>query len=279
MGWGWFRNLWYCSKPPVSKPPINAAGGALCLHAGGVSIKGNFRENNEDRLYIDPTGRFLLVADGMGGQLAGERASELALEYIRKELERHDWQAWPHEEIIKLIDDAVHRTNEEIMAVGALDVSLQNMGTTIAFLLWTPQACYAGGVGDSRVYHWRSGKLAQLTTDHSLVQALLEAGTITQEEAAHHRFRNMLYRYLGAKEGGQGTQPRRLEVQLGDRFVLCTDGVTGGVTDEQLCKLLAEGKDPEELARRIVSAAERGGSRDNITCIVAIVEPAPSCSD
>jgi protein phosphatase len=146
------------------------------------------------------------------------------------------------------------------------------MGTTIAFLVHAAGQFYIGGVGDSRAYLLRGGQFEQLTTDHSLVQALLDAGTLTPEEAVNHRYRNVLYRYLGSKEGGAGTHPRQLQPKKGDRYLLCTDGVTGGVPDAQLAELLGQGADPQQTAERIVQAAADGGSKDNITCVVVFVE-------
>ncbi len=158
------------------------------------------------------------------------------------------------------------------MALGELDAKLKNMGTTIVFLVHAAGLLFAGGVGDSRVYRLRNGKFDQLTTDHSLVQALIDAGTLTPEEAVNHRYKNVLYRYLGSKEGGAGTQPKAIKPLVGDRYVLCSDGVTGGVSDEDLMKLLATGDDPQTLAEQIVKAAEDGGSRDNITATVVFVD-------
>lgn len=242
------------------------------FRTGYLSITGNFRDNNEDNSYIDPQNRFFLVADGMGGQSAGERASALAMEIIPKKLESVDFQKAPADHVVKMIDDAVSEANFEIMALGELDAKLHNMGTTLTFLVHANDLCFIGGVGDSRTYLLRGGKLEQLTTDHSLTQALLDSGTLTPEEAATHRYRNVLYRYLGTKEGGAGTTPKRISPQVGDRWLLCTDGVTGGATDEDLAKLLAEGKDPQVIAEKVVRAAEAGGSKDNITCLVLFVE-------
>ncbi|MFQ5733048.1 MAG: PP2C family protein-serine/threonine phosphatase, partial [Planctomycetaceae bacterium] len=129
-----------------------------------------------------------------------------------------------------------------------------------------------GGVGDSRAYHLRNGRLEQLTTDHSLTQALLDAGTISAEEAETHRYRNVLYRYLGAKEGGLGADTQQFEPAPGERILLCSDGVTDGISDDKLLQLLAEGDDPQETAEAIVRAAEDGGSKDNITCLVVFVD-------
>jgi protein phosphatase len=242
------------------------------LRVGSLSITGRFRDNNEDNCYTDPQQRFFLVADGMGGQSAGERASSLAMEIVPRKLEALDFDRAPPEQTIRVIDEAVNHANFEIMALGEVDARLKNMGTTIAFLVNVGGTLYIGGVGDSRAYLLRQGKLEQLTTDHSLVQALLDAGTLTPEEALTHRYRNVLYRYLGSKEGGTGTHPRQIRPQPGDRFILCTDGVTSGVSDQQLAKLLGCGDDPQAIAEAIVKAAEDGGSKDNITCVVVLVD-------
>ncbi|HID24519.1 MAG TPA: serine/threonine-protein phosphatase [Planctomycetaceae bacterium] len=240
---------------------------------GAVSITGSYRENNEDAYCVHPEGYYFLVADGMGGQSAGERASELAIELIPKRLESSlDFAGGSTTDPVRIIDEAVAYANSEIMALSQLDPDCHNMGTTIAFVVRCGEKWYAGGVGDSRVYWLRGEKLEQLTTDHSLTQALVDAKTITVEEAANHRYRNVLYRYLGTKEGGKGTEAKELQPQPGDRLLICSDGVTDGLSDEELLSLLRSHDDPQVAAEAIVQAAESGGSRDNITCIVIFVE-------
>lgn len=221
---------------------------------------------------MDPQQRFFLVADGMGGQSAGERASSLAMEIVPQKLQLIDYNRASVEQAIKAIDDSVNQANYEIMALGELDAKLKNMGTTIVFLIQVAGTMFAGGVGDSRVYLLRDGKLEQLTTDHSLTQALLDAGTLTPEEAANHRFKNVLYRFLGCKEGGQGTTPTQVQPRVGDKFLLCSDGVTGGADDPVIAKILSAGTDPQKTAEAIVQAATDGGSKDNITGVVVFVE-------
>lgn len=243
------------------------------IRHGLVSITGNFRDNNEDCGVADPDGRFFIVADGMGGQAAGEKASELATDLISRELEKSlDFENDPPDAVLKTIDAVVARANGEIMALGEVDPQYHQMGTTVVFLVSVAGRFYAGGIGDSRAYRLKDGNLEQLTTDHSLTQALLDAGTITAEEAETHRYRNVLYRYLGTKEGGHGTDTRQLDPQPGERFLLCSDGVTDGIPPESLQDLLAAGDDPQQTAEAIVQAAESGGSRDNITCLVVFVE-------
>jgi len=239
------------------------------VHVGSLSITGNFRSNNEDRLAVDPDGRFFLVADGMGGQSAGEQASEMAIELIGKELGKElDFEEISSETVIETIDRVVTSANTEILALAQLEPRFHNMGTTVVFVIAAGGKFYAGGIGDSRVYRLRDGDFEQLTTDHSLTQALLDAKTISPEEAITHRYRNVLYRYMGSKEGGEGTSPEVFEPAEGDRFLLCSDGVTDGVDDLTLTGILNAGDDPQQIAEAIVAAALEGGSKDNITAIV-----------
>ncbi len=245
----------------------------LVLRWGAVSITGDYRENNEDRCLADSTGRYFLVADGMGGQCAGEKASEMAIELISKKLEQLvDFDRDEGAKTSAAIDEAVSHANGEIMALSELDPEFHNMGTTIAMLVRADEKLFAAGIGDSRVYLLRNGRLQKLTKDHSLTDALLEAGTITEEEAARHRYRNVLYRYLGTKEGGTGAKAQAVPVQKGDRFLMCSDGATDGLKDEYLASLLAGYDDPQEGAEAIVKAAQKAGSRDNVTCVTVYAD-------
>ncbi|HAB10747.1 MAG TPA: serine/threonine-protein phosphatase [Planctomycetaceae bacterium] len=243
------------------------------VQVGSLSITGNFRDNNEDRFALDPDGRFFLVADGMGGQSAGEKASEMATELLQEHLVKQlDFDETSSEAVIETIDQVVALANTEIVALAQLEPRFHNMGTTIVFVVAAGGQLYSGGVGDSRVYRLRDGDFEQLTTDHSLTQALLDAETISPEEAVTHRYRNVLYRYLGSKEGGEGTSPDVCAPISGDRFLLCSDGVTDGVDDLTLEMLVNEGDDPQQIAETIVEAAQQGGSKDNITAVVLLLE-------
>ena len=243
------------------------------VQVGSLSITGNFRDNNEDRLALDPENRFFLVADGMGGQSAGEKASEMATELIQEHLQKQlDFDETSSESVIETIDRVVALANTEIVALAQLEPRFHNMGTTIVFVVAVGGQLYSGGVGDSRVYRLRDGDFEQLTTDHSLTQALLDAETISPEEAITHRYRNVLYRYLGSKEAAEGTSPDVCEPITGDRFLLCSDGVTDGIDDLTLEMLLNEGDDPQQIAETIVEAAQQGGSKDNITAVVLVLE-------
>jgi len=240
----------------------------IALAWGSVSVTGNYRENNEDRCYVEPQGRFFLVADGMGGQSAGEKASELAIDLVKEKLAKFDFEKADSARATAAIDAAVGHANTEIMAMGELEARYRSMGTTIAYVVHAKPGLIAGNVGDSRVYRLRNGQLDRLTKDHSLTQALVDAGTISPEEALTHRYKNVLYKYLGAKEGSQGTEARIIPPQSGDRYLICSDGVTDGLNDSSLVPLLAADGTPQQMAERIVEAALGGGSRDNVTCVV-----------
>ena len=245
----------------------------ISLRTGHVSITGNFRDNNEDNYFIDDGQRFFIVADGMGGQNAGEKASAIAVDVIPKQLqELMNFDGGSRDDAVSAIDRSVEEANSEIMALSELDPSTRNMGTTVVLMVQSGDNFYIGGVGDSRVYLLRDGNLTQLTKDHSLTQALLEAGTINEEEAKTHRYRNVLYRYLGTKDGAAGTDALEITPNTGDRYFLCSDGVTDGIGDDEITSVLSSSDDPQELAESLVNAALAGGSRDNITAVVVIVD-------
>lgn len=244
---------------------------AFTLNIGQCSLLGNYRENNEDsidvRQYPDLT--VAVVADGMGGQQAGEVASKRAIEIVPRELRKNLAPNLNPEAVKTVTKRAIVQANEEIMAMGALDKDMKNMGTTVVMAIWrkAPEL-FIAGVGDSRAYLIRKGKAQQLTTDHSLAQALVEARTISPAEAKDHRFRNVLWKYLGSKEVGEGPDVTVVPLQNGDRFVLCSDGLSGVVTDEQLAAYVTEQTDVKACAEGLGQMALDQGSRDNVSCIV-----------
>jgi protein phosphatase len=245
---------------------------ALTLSIGKCTLLGNYRENNEDSIEVKqfPDLTVCLVADGMGGQAAGEIASKRAVEVIPRELRRHLAAATDHDLARKVIRRAVVQANEEIIAMGALDRDLKNMGTTVVMAIWRKgsSVLYVAGVGDSRGYLIRKHAIKQLTVDHSLAQALVEAKTISEEEAREHRFRNVLWKYLGSKEVGEGPEVRVEPLQPGDKFLLCTDGLSGVVSDDKLLKFVEENDDPQACADGLGQLALDMGSRDNVSCVV-----------
>lgn len=245
---------------------------ALALNIGKCTLLGNYRENNEDSIDVKvfPDMTVCLVADGMGGQAAGEVASKRAVEIVPRELKKHLSPSMNNDETRNVIRRSIVQANEEIMAMAALDRELKNMGTTIVVSVWRKGSTilYVTGMGDSRVYQVRGKKIEQLTVDHSIAQALVEAKTISAAEARNHRYKNVLWKYLGSQEVGEGPEVKPITVQAGDRYLLATDGLTGVVPDEQLLSFMKEKADPQECADGLGQLALDQGSRDNISCIV-----------
>jgi protein phosphatase len=245
----------------------------VSIRTGHLSVTGNYRDNNEDSCCLDPQQRYLIVADGMGGQSAGERASALAIEMVPKKLEQIlDFQKANSKAVNEALDKAVTHANTEIIALSEVDPGLRNMGTTLVMMVQAAGRFYFTGVGDSRAYELRGSKLRQLTTDHKLTQVLLDAGTINAEEAKTHRYRNVLYKYLGSRDGAAGGAAIEVVPKAGDRFLLCSDGLNDGLDDSKIAEFMKSSNDPQAIAETLIDAALRGGSRDNITCIVIIVD-------
>jgi serine/threonine protein phosphatase PrpC len=250
----------------------------LALNIGKCSLLGNYRENNEDAIEVKqfPDLIVSIVADGMGGQAAGEIASKRAIEIIPRELRKNLATHLNPDGVKAVLRKAIVQANEEIMNMGALDKDMKNMGTTVVMAVWRKGSdMYIAGVGDSRCYLIRDGKIEQLTTDHSLAQALVEAKTISAAEAKEHRFKNVLWKYLGSKEVGEGPDVHVVQVQPGDRLLLCTDGLSGVVQDEQLLEFINQQSDMQACAEGLGQLALDAGSRDNVSVImIEVVEAA-----
>ena len=244
---------------------------ALTINVGKCTLLGNYRENNEDSIEVKvyPDMTLCIVADGMGGQAAGEVASKRAIEVVPREIRKNLSGGATVEEARNVSRKAVLQANEEIITMGSLDRDLKNMGTTIVLTLWRRGSeMYVANLGDSRCYHLRGPSIEQLTVDHSLAQALVESKTISAAEAKEHRFRNHLWKYLGSKEVKEGPEVKVIPMEAGDRFLLCSDGLTGPVTDPQLLEFMNKEPDAQKCADGLGQFALDAGSRDNVSCIV-----------
>jgi serine/threonine protein phosphatase PrpC len=244
---------------------------ALALNIGKCSILGNYRENNEDSIEVKtfPDMSVCIVADGMGGQAAGEIASKRAIEVVPRELRKNLTAQTDIEESRVVVRKAVVQANEEIITMGSLDRDLKNMGTTIVMTVWRKgNELLVSNLGDSRCYMIRGDSIEQLTVDHSLAQALVENKTISPAEAKEHRFRNVLWKYLGSKEVGEGPDVKVVNVAAGDKFVLCSDGLSGVCSDQQIMDFVKANPDVQQCAEGLTQLALDNGSRDNISAIV-----------
>ncbi|MFJ2870449.1 PP2C family protein-serine/threonine phosphatase [Streptomyces sp. NPDC087298] len=236
---------------------------SLSLRFAAGSHKGMIREGNEDSGYAGP--RLLAIADGMGGQAAGEVASS---EVISTLVQLDD--DVPGSDILTSLGTAVQRANDQLRMMVEEDPQLEGMGTTLTALLWTGQRLGLVHVGDSRAYLLRDGVLTQITQDHTWVQRLVDEGRITEEEATTHPQRALLMRALGSGDHVEPDLSIR-EVRVGDRYLICSDGLSGVVSHQTLEETLASYQGPQETIQELIQLALRGGGPDNITCIVADV--------
>ncbi|NUQ98496.1 MAG: Stp1/IreP family PP2C-type Ser/Thr phosphatase [Streptomyces sp.] len=236
---------------------------SLSLRFAAGSHKGMIREGNEDSGYAGP--RLLAIADGMGGAAAGEVASSEAISTI---VALDD--DVPGSDILTSLGTAVQRANDQLRSMVEEDPQLEGMGTTLTALLWTGQRLGLVHVGDSRAYLLRDGVLTQITQDHTWVQRLVDEGRITEEEATTHPQRSLLMRALGSGEHVEPDLSIR-EVRAGDRYLICSDGLSGVVSHQTLEDTLASYQGPQETVQELIQLALRGGGPDNITVIVADV--------
>ena len=210
-----------------------------------------------------------IVADGMGGQQAGEKASQMAVELIPRELAKRIESDADDKSSQRAIREAVAATNQEILALSHLGADYANMGTTVVIAWFHNSRVYVAGIGDSRAYRLRDGKIEQLTRDHSLANALGEAGTIRPDEVENHKFKHVLYLYLGSKDARDGPEEvKALDTRPGDQFLLASDGLTGVVRDELITEVLRTCDDPQRAAELLIQRALENRSKDNITCVV-----------
>jgi serine/threonine protein phosphatase PrpC len=235
----------------------------LALRYAVRSDVGLLREGNEDSAYAGP--RLLAVADGMGGHAAGEVASAVAISALA-DLD----DDLPATQLLDALADAVARANQILHDMVAADPSINGMGTTLTAMLWSGPRVGLCHIGDSRAYLLAGSEFRQITHDHTLVQSLVDDGRISPDEAATHPQRSLLLRALDGTSEAKPDLALR-ETRLGDRYLLCSDGLSSVVSEETLHHTLATVADPDDVVLQLVELAIKGGGPDNITCIVADV--------
>ncbi len=233
----------------------------LVLRYAARSDVGLVRSNNEDSVYAGA--RLLALADGMGGHAAGEVASQLVIAALA-----HLDDDEPGGDLLASLDSAVHSGNSAIAAQVEMEPDLDGMGTTLTAILFAGNRIGMVHIGDSRGYLLRDGELTQITKDDTFVQTLVDEGRITKEEAHSHPQRSLIMRALTGHEVEPTLTMR--EVRLGDRYLLCSDGLSDPVSDETILDALKI-PDVTESADRLIELALRGGGPDNVTVVVADV--------
>jgi PPM family protein phosphatase len=235
----------------------------LFIRVGCHTAQGK-RPNNEDRFVADAGNKLFLVADGMGGQECGERASELASEIIPRVLK----DRLSKEDAERAVQDALDQANQAIINEGQTQAPGRRMGTTAVLAVQKDDLFYVAGLGDSRAYLIRHGRVDQLTVDHTVADALERNGALTPEQAATSPWKHVLYKFLGCVEMTEGAEVRPFMPEPGDRLLLASDGLTNHVTPADLIESAAQHHNPQSWADHLVQLALERGSRDNVTCVI-----------
>jgi protein phosphatase len=224
-------------------------------------------QHSSDRSYL------FVVADGMGGHLGGEQASALAIDSVETFiLETFKWFAQfkgrEQDQVLADFQNALGQANARVLAEAAERPELRGMGTTLTLAYSLNDVLFVAHVGDSRCYLCRHGILHRLTRDHTLVEDLVRHGALAAEEAAHHRWRHVITNAVGGDSADLKVEVHKVHLEGGDRVLLCSDGLTEMLPEEEINEALCTEGEPEQTCRRLVSRANEAGGRDNITAVV-----------
>ena len=282
--------------PATATPPV-----PLAVTAFGVTDKGKVRSSNEDQFLIaeltkamrvwqtslpepkmrvgEERAHLFLIADGMGGHQAGERASALAVAAIEHfTLNSFKWffgtDGSEAKKVLAQFQSAFSQADAEIVEQAAADPELRGMGTTVTMAFQLDAQLCVVHAGDSRAYLHREHELHQLTRDHTLVADLVRTGVLQPDQAAGHHLRHVITNVIGGPEAGVKVEARALQLQDGDRLLLCSDGLTDMVTDETIAATLDAERTPEAAATTLLARANEGAANDNITLVVVSFDAA-----
>jgi serine/threonine protein phosphatase PrpC len=232
----------------------------------GKTDVGLKRKNNEDAFVVSPERDFCLTADGMGGAAAGEIASKIFADTTQEIFAGNNDRS--QKEVLYRIQKAFHAANEKILEHVILNTSHKGMGCTAELLAFSDEGFIVGHIGDSRTYRLREGHFEQLTQDHTIVQQQFEEGLISSDQIKDHPMRNVIFRAVGIKE------ELALDLIIGkifaeDMFLLCSDGLTDMIPDEQIREILCSDSDISGKAEELIETAKDAGGTDNITVVLA----------
>ena len=250
---------------------------SLCYEFCARTHAGKVRTNNEDAVSVDALSQLALLADGMGGYNAGEVASGMAISFIHSEMARWLAQAGPRLKAFDLrraMEICVDNANQAILGAAEANPQYAGMGTTLVLGVFQGSRLMLGHIGDSRCYRLRGGQLEQLTRDHSWLQEQIDAGLLTQQQAAVSSSRNLVTRALGVEEVVL-LEVNEFEVQTDDLYLMCSDGLSEMLHHDDLTDLLVARSALEEKAARLIDAANANGGRDNISVVLARASAGP----
>ncbi len=234
----------------------------------GITDPGLVRTVNQDDYYIDPAGRYFIVADGMGGHAGGQEASQIATQAISSFLDEH-WNSREGSQV--LLEKAFEKANQAIIQDQNTHPERSDMGTTAVVVIFRKEQFWCAHVGDSRLYRLRSLNLEQITEDQTWVGRALKAGDLTPEQARVHPWRHVLSQCLGRKDMRQ-VDVQSLDVQPSDKLLLCSDGLTEELSDSAIATYLQSSSSYENTAVDLIKAAKEQGGRDNITVVIVVID-------
>jgi protein phosphatase len=245
----------------------------FAVAAHGDSDVGQVRSTNEDDFGVYPKLGLFLVADGMGGAAAGEVASRMAVENVRRTVETGE-TSWPMDASTngpesgpRRFISGIHRANRRIHALAAKDWKKRGMGTTVAAMLLLERTAVIAHVGDSRVYRMRDGELTLLTRDHSLANEFVDMGYLQPEQVATFTRKHVITRAVGTQDSVH-VDTKIVDVRQGDTFLLCSDGLHGEVTDAEIGDVLRGIPSTQTTVDELIRLANRRGGLDNVTAVV-----------
>jgi protein phosphatase len=249
----------------------------LLVKSSGISDVGLKRQGNEDYFSTEDSSGLYVVADGMGGHLAGEVASRVVVEMINKSFQRWVEEKAQQDELFGYPDSSLTTLGNYILSSVRLanrvchEMALgyeqyHGMGTTVVILLVTPSLIITANVGDSRIYRVRNGYIERLSRDHTIVAEQIEMGVLSEEDGRTSPYKHILTRNLGSAESVE-VDIFEIEPTNNDRFILCSDGLTDLVTDEEILEMAQNEHDPEHLGRKLVERVLKRGAHDNTTVV------------
>ncbi|MBX7149739.1 Stp1/IreP family PP2C-type Ser/Thr phosphatase [bacterium] len=246
--------------------------------AHGLTDVGRKRNHNEDSFLINENLRLFVIADGMGGHSGGEFASRLAVSTIEEVIQGINSD--PEATVISGVNTdeaeygdrlkyAIQMASSKIYDRALYDTALKGMGTTTVAAIFYDRELYIANVGDSRAYLFHANKIRQVTVDHSLVSEQVQAGVISQKDAKAHRLKNIITRSVGYQEEVE-IDLEKFEVHMGDKLLLCSDGLSNMVEDGDIEKIVTT-HSPKEACKKLVDAANQGGGEDNVSVVIVEV--------
>ena len=268
----------------------------LVVHSFGLTDPGKIRETNEDQFLIavlvkalriegtslpqpkvqhsSDQSHLFVVADGMGGHAGGEKASALAIDSVESfMLETFKWFAQckgeEQDQVLADFQSALGHANARVLAEGAERPELHGMGTTLTLAYSLNDELFVAHVGDSRCYLCRQGIIYRLTRDHTLVEEMVRRGALSAEDANHHHWRHVITNAVGANSPQVKVEVHKVRLEPGDQVLLCSDGLTNMVSDEEINHILQTEAEPEVACRQLVTRTNEAGGKDNITAVVA----------